>query len=171
MSGNQAAPGSRRDVAIPDLDNPFWRFSIAVYAAPGVAGTCLRLQDEFGADVNMLLFVAWIAATRRARMTPQDFDRVTTAAVTWHDSLVKPVRAARRELKTSGGAVYAGIKAAELRLEQIEQALLYDQSHTLDLAPSDSSDAVAAAIADHLQRLGAPENAADALIDAARTFS
>jgi len=35
-------------------------------------------------------------------------------------------RVARRQLKVSGGSVYAGVKAGELKLEQIEQALLYD---------------------------------------------
>jgi hypothetical protein len=52
---------------------------------------------------------------------------------------------ARRQLKVSGGSVYAGIKAGELKLEQIEQALLYDLSRTLDLAPGDGNDAVASA--------------------------
>ena len=55
---------------------------------------------------------------------------------------------ARRQLKVSGGSVYAGIKAGELKLEQIEQALLYDLSRTLDLAPGDGNDAAASAATD-----------------------
>lgn len=45
-------------------ENPFWRFSCAVYAAPGVAQACLELQDTHGADVNLLLLAAWLGAAR-----------------------------------------------------------------------------------------------------------
>ena len=77
---------------------------------------------------------------------------------------------ARRQLKVSGGSVYASIKAGELKLEQIEQALLYDLSRTLDLAPGDGNDAVASAVTDFLTRHHAPDDAADALIAAARAW-
>ncbi len=170
LSGHPAKPESGESIPLSDLDNPFWRFSLAVYAAPGVADSCLRLQDGFGVDVNMLLFVAWVAADRRARLAPEDVQRIEDSAARWHKSLVKPVREARRQLKASGGPVYAGIKAAELKLEQIEQALLYDRSRALNLAAGDKSDAIASAVADFLTRHGAPDNAADALIAAARAW-
>lgn len=172
LSAKQVKPNSSDapgpGFAIPDLDNSFWRFSLAVYAAPGVADSCLRLQDAFGIDVNLLLFVAWIAADRHARMTVDELDKIEASAAVWHNSLVKPVRMARRELKASGGPVYAGIKAAELKLEQIEQALLHAQSFALDLAPRDTGDVIAIALAAYLKRHHAPENAADPLIAAAR---
>lgn len=175
LSAKQAKPDSGGNpgagFAIPDLDNPFWRFSLAAYAAPGVADSCLRLQDGFGIDVNLLLFVAWIAADRRAQMTADELDRIEASAAVWHNSLVKPVRMARRELKASGGPVYAGIKAAELKLEQIEQALLHAQSVALDLAPRDTGNVIAAALAAYLKRHHAPENAADPLIAAIRALA
>ena len=31
----------------------------ALYAQPGVADACLKLQDEFGLDVNLVLFCIW----------------------------------------------------------------------------------------------------------------
>jgi uncharacterized protein (TIGR02444 family) len=45
-----------------DLDNVFWRFSLAVYASDGVARECLALQEALKADVNLLLFCAWMGA-------------------------------------------------------------------------------------------------------------
>ena len=32
----------------------FWRFSLAFYAVPGVAGALIALQDRDGLDVNLL---------------------------------------------------------------------------------------------------------------------
>ena len=37
-------------------DNPFWNYSLALYARAEVAKTCLALQDRLGLDVNLLLF-------------------------------------------------------------------------------------------------------------------
>ena len=39
--------------------SPFWRFSLRIY--PAVADTCLELQDRFGVDVNVLLFLLFAA--------------------------------------------------------------------------------------------------------------
>ncbi len=45
--------------------SPFWRFSLATYRKPGVATACLALQDECGVDVNLMLFLLWLAANGR----------------------------------------------------------------------------------------------------------
>ena len=46
--------------------NPFWRFSLRTYRAPGVQEACLALQDRCGADVNLLLFCGWTGRDGRA---------------------------------------------------------------------------------------------------------
>jgi uncharacterized protein (TIGR02444 family) len=46
-------------------DNPFWRFSLAVYAAPGVAPEFLALQDMRAIAINLLLFGAWLGNAAR----------------------------------------------------------------------------------------------------------
>jgi uncharacterized protein (TIGR02444 family) len=38
-----------------EMDGPHWRFSLAVYGRAGVPPACLKLQDNLGLDVNMLL--------------------------------------------------------------------------------------------------------------------
>lgn len=55
-----------------NLENRFWRFSLAVYAAPGVADECLALQERCGIDVNILLFCAWVGGARRILLTPSE---------------------------------------------------------------------------------------------------
>ena len=44
----------------------FWRFSLALYARPGVAEALIALQDRAGLDVNLILFGLWVG-TRHGR--------------------------------------------------------------------------------------------------------
>jgi uncharacterized protein (TIGR02444 family) len=45
-------------------ENDFWRFSLRIYRAPGVADECIAVQERYGIDVNLMLFCAWLAAER-----------------------------------------------------------------------------------------------------------
>ena len=114
------------------LHGPFWRFSLAVYARPGVAEECLGAQTALGLDVNVLLFCAWIGAARAVRLETSDIAALTARVEGWHGSIVKPLRAVRQGLKTSPeiqkaavSGLRASIASSELRAEQIEQALLF----------------------------------------------
>jgi uncharacterized protein (TIGR02444 family) len=110
-------------------NNPFWRFSLAVYAADGVAGECLDLQARHGIDVNLLLFVAWLGASRRRTMSPSDIEDARTRVRRWHDETVRPLRSVRVALKSMDepGAqdLRAEVKALELEAERIEQVALH----------------------------------------------
>ena len=52
------------------MDNPLWDYSLATYDAEDVASACLRLQDDFGMDVNLLLYAGWIARSEQALNAP-----------------------------------------------------------------------------------------------------
>ena len=113
-------------------DNPFWSFSLAVYAAPGVSAECLALQDASGIDVNVLLFCAWLGATKRSVLTLEDFAAVEAAVEPWRDTVIQPMRGVRRGIKAMPdstnddvAALRKDVAAVELRAEQIEQAMLY----------------------------------------------
>ena len=84
---------------MPQSDNAFWRFSLAVYAADGVAGECLDLQARHGIDVNLLLFVVWLGASRRRTMNSSDVERASNRIRQWHDETVRPLRSVRVALK------------------------------------------------------------------------
>jgi uncharacterized protein (TIGR02444 family) len=111
------------------LGNAFWTFSLAVYAAPGVADECLAVQEHYGVDVNVLLFCAWLASARQVALTSADIDAIGTLVGAWHESAVKPLRGVRRYMKNVPGgdiaALRTRVKAAELEAEQIEQAMLF----------------------------------------------
>ena len=111
-----------------ELDNEFWRFSLAVYAAPGVAEQCLALQDEFGADINLLLFCAWAGTKRAAALDEADIAGAEAVVVHWRNEVVRPLRAVRRALKrieSDDFGLRSGVKTVELEAEQVEQAMLY----------------------------------------------
>lgn len=116
-----------------DLENPFWRFSLAVYAAPGVEPGCLGLQRELGIDVNLLLFCAWRGA--ESHLLPADeLERIKETVRVWQQEVVLPLRAARKHLKEGANAdettfsrLRKDMGGIELRAEQIEQAILFAQ--------------------------------------------
>jgi len=123
----------------PDLESLFWTFSIAVYAAGGVAEECLGLQERLELDVNLLLFAAYMGAVERVRLSPQDVEGANAAVAEWHAEIVRPLRAARRALKApsqddanplhaANASLRLQVKRAELEAEKIEQAMLWHWS-------------------------------------------
>src|SRR5262245_39037954 len=112
-------------------DNAFWRFSLDVYAAPGVQAECLALQETHDIDVNLLLFCAWAGAETRQRLARPDLERLGDAVRAWRETVVKPLRSARRAIKAAALQDPAAhelrkrIAAAELEAERIEQAMLF----------------------------------------------
>jgi uncharacterized protein (TIGR02444 family) len=107
----------------------FWAFSLSLYDRPGAAAACLGLQDRFGADVNLLLLGFWRARRGYAGWADTELDRVE-AAVAPVNAALAPLREARRALKSlrelepTADALYAEIKALELKLEQVAQVWL-----------------------------------------------
>lgn len=114
-------------------DNPFWKFSLAVYAQPGVAAECLALQSALNIDVNVLLFCAWLGADRKILLSADSLAAIDAQAQGWHTTVVRPLRAVRQAMKPMPDmaddtvkALRKDIAATELRAEQIEQAMLFD---------------------------------------------
>jgi uncharacterized protein (TIGR02444 family) len=113
-------------------DNPFWSFSLEVYAAPGVAAECLALQRELDVDVNMLLFCVWLGARRNIVLSAEQIGFFENIVRSWHEDVVKPLRRVRDTLKSRAdfveediGALRGQVLSVELGAERIEQALLY----------------------------------------------
>ena len=108
-----------------DAATEFWRFSLTVYARPGVASSCLALQDRLGLDVNLLLFCCW-AAARGHRLDPAELAAAEAASADWQRDIVVPLRGIRRQL------------ARPLALDPADAAILYDQAKQLELAAEEA---------------------------------
>jgi uncharacterized protein (TIGR02444 family) len=108
-------------------ENPFWRFSLAVYAAPGVQAACLDWQDRLGLDVNLALFCAWLGAARGVALDAAALAEAAALVRDWQGGVVAPLRAARRAVPKAPtlAALRGRIAAAELEAEQVAQAMLF----------------------------------------------
>jgi uncharacterized protein (TIGR02444 family) len=112
--------------------SPFWRFSLQFYRQPGVADACIALQEEAGADVNLLLFLLWHGAQRRA-LSADEVVGLEARVAAWRERAVVPLRAIRRALKSPQALLDAGaaeafrtrIKAIELEAERLQQEAMY----------------------------------------------
>jgi uncharacterized protein (TIGR02444 family) len=105
-----------------------WRFSLRVYARPGVERACLALQDEHGVDVNVLFFCCWLGGAGRSA-DQRLLRRAMGSVRAWRRDVVQPLRGARRAIgrgvtEELGGRVREGIGRVELDAEKVEQLLL-----------------------------------------------
>jgi len=98
-----------------DASSEFWNFSLRFYASPGVAAACLELQDHGGADVNVVLFLLYLARNGRC-INPADAALLDNTVAEWREQVVRPLRVTRRHLKTVG-MPFAGDPASRLREE------------------------------------------------------
>lgn len=110
----------------------FWRFSLHVYRAAGVQEACLTLQDDCGADVNLLLLCGWLGKDGRS-IDKRSLRQAMTRVEKWQSDVITPVRKARRAIKRNppadaeaAQALRKQILALELELEYVEQSTLAD---------------------------------------------
>jgi len=131
--------------SIPSL----WNFATERYAREGVAPLCLRLQDEYGFDVNLLLFCCWYGAHYGAvdstlMQSLFDYSR------DWNNNAVQPVRETRNWLRalienSQGDEALLGqlrekVKEVELECERHQLEALETQARGVQPAQT-SSDA------------------------------
>jgi uncharacterized protein (TIGR02444 family) len=125
---------STRSAAVTKGEADFWAFSLAVYGDATVQQECLKLQDEHGIDINLVLFCAFAGAVHGVVLSNQATQEAVHAVGTWQRDIVATLRAARRALKpfaaensplnASAATLRARVKTVELEAEQIEQRTL-----------------------------------------------
>lgn len=157
-------------------DTPFWRFSLNFYRQAGVAEACIALQDDCGVDVNLMLFLLWLAAGGR-QLSMQAVKVLDDAVRGWRALTIIPIRDIRRALKGAPTFVEAGkqeafrtrVKALELEAERLQQEALYGRSRSLPRSNGAPPPAAARAnLAAYEELLGTrlPEAAVDRLLRA-----
>ena len=118
------------------MDNPLWDYSLEVYARDGVADALLALQDEFGLDVNMLLYAAWLAA-RGLQLDTAHLAPLEARVAPWREQVIRPLRRLRRQWRDypQAGALRDALKGLELQAEQSQQALMWEHFCTAIALP------------------------------------
>jgi uncharacterized protein (TIGR02444 family) len=115
------------------VETPFWRFSLKFYRQSGVSEACIALQDGCGVDVNLLLFLFWLASDDR-QLTADDVRLLDDNVRDWRNLTIVPIRDVRRKLKGAATLVAPAkqeafrtkVKAIELDAERLQQEALYE---------------------------------------------
>lgn len=142
-------------------ESRFWQFSLALYAREHVPETCLRLQDQHGVDVNVLLYCLF-RASEGHRLTAAGIAALDRQVSSWRAEVVRPLRTIRRVMKeapllTDAGAqarVRDRIKACELEAEQAQQLALERIGASLETTAAEPRLAMVANYRAYAEALG-----------------
>lgn len=107
---DRAADGAEGDSAA------FWRFSLALYARPGVAEALIALQDRAGLDVNLILFGLWVGVRHGCELGRVGFAAAAEAVVELN-GIVRNIRALRQQLGGAADNDVRRLRGTVLRLE------------------------------------------------------
>jgi uncharacterized protein (TIGR02444 family) len=115
----------------PEVHPRLWDFSLLHYARPGVAEACLRLQDEQGVNVNLLLWCMWLEQCG----WELDGARLRTAQKhihAWDEHYVVPLRQLRRRMKVEFGVADNGIEQVRTQIKHAELLAEKQLQHWLE---------------------------------------
>jgi len=139
----------------------FWDYSIRVYGLPQVSHHCLRLQDAFDFDVNLLLFACWHGHTH-GEFSADLLHEARIFSQLWSKNLVQPLRQTRRWMKSpaeieallqtnestrnSFQRLREQVKALELEAEKLQETILESlvPTKSRDLTPEQKRAATTA---------------------------
>jgi len=142
---------------------PFWRFSLYFYRQSGVSDACIALQDDCGVDVNLLLFLFWLASDRQL-LSADEVKKLDDQVRDWRNLTIIPIRDARRKLKGAHTLVEPGkqeafrtkVKAIELDAERLQQEALFAFTKSGPLgSPAEPSAAARGNVAAYERVMGA----------------
>ena len=107
------------------MDNPFWQFSLKLYATAGVENLCLQLQTQYGLNVNVLLWGCWLAE-QDLLLDAEVLRQAQQSIALWQQQYVEPLRLMRQQLKDQAATKLRGkVMSAELEAERMVQDRLY----------------------------------------------
>jgi uncharacterized protein (TIGR02444 family) len=128
-----------------------WPYVLKLYGVPEFGPAGIALQDSVGADVDILLFLCFLADQGR-EAGRDDVSRIDASIKGWRETVVKPVRALRRQLKDGiapvplavSDAIRNVVKNIELDSERIQLETL-EREFPIDAMKRSNLDRVALA--------------------------
>lgn len=117
------------------LDNPFWQFSLKVYSSPDVRQHCFTLQNDWQANVNLILFSCW-AAYALDDLDDGEWLAACRSIDDWHEPVTVALRQIRHYLSSHKeqeltGQYYNQVLNLEITSEAFQQKKLsqYFEKH------------------------------------------
>lgn len=128
---NRDLPQPRDAADLTALFEDFWAFSTSIYAQSEFSAVCVKLQDDYAADVVLLLFILW-RGVRGECLSTDALVALKQQTVPWRDEVVLPLRKVRRALKLKVALsndplvkeLRERIKHEELDAERLEMRML-----------------------------------------------
>jgi uncharacterized protein (TIGR02444 family) len=158
---------------------PIWDFVLGYYRQQGVSESAIALQDSAGVDVNMILFLMWLASQKRT-LAAGEARTVSEKSIGWQHNVVVPVRNVRRLLKESAPLVEQElalafrkkVQALELEGEQLQLNAM--AAMTLKTGQAASPEAAARDNLAAFQSASGktfPQNAVDGFVNALKAMT
>ena len=134
------------------LAEEFWSISLQLYALENVEHACLYLQDEYGCNVNLLLFCCWTAWRSNENLGVDTFKRLIQAVSHFHGDVILPLLNTRRRLGHQFeqidtkpiATLKCQIASLELQAERVEQSIIISQynvrQETVDALPKPKTE-------------------------------
>lgn len=107
-----------------------WSYSTHTWTLPGVEELCIRLQTEYDADVNLLIYCLWLGEQKRC-LSEDDLQVMLDTVKPWQ-TMIKPLRDSRRMMQQQMIAMpgelieqnIANMKEMEINAEHMAQLAL-----------------------------------------------
>ena len=120
-----------------------WPYVLRLYGVAEFGPAGIALQDSVGADVDILLYLCFLADGARPAAR-DDVARMDASVKAWRENVVKPVRALRRQLKDGIAPVPLSVsdpirnivKNVELDAERIQLETLAREFPLASMPPS-----------------------------------
>lgn len=111
-------------------------YALSAYRDDGIRKLVLHAQDAYEADVNVILYAAWVGEVGGVQIGLPEIELAVGKTLAWHIEIVRPLRRLRKQLKESphltfsdrAAALRDEVKAIELEAEILE----LDTLNTLD---------------------------------------
>ncbi len=102
----------------------YWRYSLTAYATDAVQALCLRLQDEYAANVNLLLLGGFVGHAGLI-LDAQDWAGIVEDIAPFNQRYTQRIRKLRQRVQPLAvSTCYQQLKALELQAERLEQQII-----------------------------------------------
>ncbi len=126
-------------------NSEFWNYSTHLWTLPEVESICLTLQNDFDANVNLLLYCCWVG-DKNLRLNEDDLQILLDTVQPWQ-TIIKPLRASRKMMQQQAIAMPANMKdqtitnltEMELNAEHMTQLALEKALKPENIADSNNS--------------------------------
>ncbi len=109
--------------AIKASESPLWIYAVKQYKSPACAQFLLEAQNEQNLDINILLFIGWLASQQRCLKKPM---LVQAHAHQWQQNVIIPLRDIRKHAKSmESEELYPRLLKLELAAEMQELLALF----------------------------------------------